>query len=68
MPVKMGIPAGFRAGLVKEVENPIYSTAVGLILHRLKSNEKATLKINGKGKRASLKRVIERMRTWFDEL
>ena len=68
MPVKIGIPTGFRAGLVKEVENPIYSTAVGLILHRLKSNEKAPIEFNSTGKGASLKRIIERMKAWFDEL
>jgi cell division protein FtsA len=68
MPVKIGIPTGFRAGLVKEVENPIYSTAVGLILHRLKNNEKATLEFNGKTKSATIKKIIERMKSWFDEL
>lgn len=68
MPVKLGIPSGFRAGLVKEVENPIYSTAVGLILHRLKNNEKATLDFNGRGKGVSIKKIIERMKSWFDEL
>jgi cell division protein FtsA len=68
MPVKLGIPTGFRAGLVKEVENPIYSTAVGLILHRLKNNEKATLEFNGKMKGAGFKRLIDRMKGWFDEL
>ncbi len=68
MPVKLGIPTGFRAGLVKEVENPIYSTAVGLILHRLKNNEQATLEFNGKSKGASVKKIIDRMKGWFDEL
>lgn len=68
MPVKLGIPSGFRAGLVKEVENPIYSTAVGLILHRLKNNEQATLEFNGKGKGAGVKKIIDRMKGWFDEL
>lgn len=68
MPVKLGIPSGFRAGLVKEVENPIYSTAVGLILHRLKNNEQATLEFNGKGKGAGVKKIIDRMKEWFDEL
>lgn len=68
MPVKLGIPTGFRAGLVKEVENPIYSTAVGLILHRLKNNEQATLEFNGKSKGAGVKKIIDRMKGWFDEL
>jgi cell division protein FtsA len=33
MPVKIGIPGGFAGGLVTEVENPMYSTCVGLVLH-----------------------------------
>ena len=37
MPVKIGIPSGVTySGLVQEVENPVYSTAVGLVLHELK--------------------------------
>ncbi len=37
MPVKIGIPSGVSySGLVQEVENPMYSTAVGLVLHELK--------------------------------
>jgi cell division protein FtsA len=37
MPVKIGIPSGVTySGLVQEVENPMYSTAVGLVLHELK--------------------------------
>jgi cell division ATPase FtsA len=33
MPVKIGIPSGFAGGLVTEVENPMYSTCIGLVLH-----------------------------------
>ena len=33
MPVKIGMPMGFGAGLVKEVESPVFSTAVGLVLY-----------------------------------
>ncbi|TAL70405.1 MAG: cell division protein FtsA [Bacteroidetes bacterium] len=37
MPVKIGIPSGVTySGLVQEVENPVYSTVVGLVLHELK--------------------------------
>jgi cell division protein FtsA len=31
MPVKIGMPVGFGAGLVKEIESPVYATAVGLV-------------------------------------
>jgi cell division protein FtsA len=33
MPVKIGMPMGFGAGLVKEIESPVYATAVGLVLY-----------------------------------
>lgn len=36
MPVKLGLPSGhLYRGLAQEIENPIYSTAVGLVLHSL---------------------------------
>jgi cell division protein FtsA len=36
MPVKIGIPSGFSGGaLAPEVESPIYSTGVGLVLRSL---------------------------------
>ena len=31
LPVKIGMPVGFGAGLVKEIESPVYATAVGLV-------------------------------------
>lgn len=38
MPVKLGVPTGISySGLAPEVENPMYSTAVGLALHGLHS-------------------------------
>lgn len=37
MEVNLGIPTGLTGGLIKEVENPIFATGVGLVLHRLKS-------------------------------
>ncbi|HEY4643841.1 MAG TPA: cell division protein FtsA, partial [Bacteroidota bacterium] len=43
MPVKIGIPTGFGGGLVKEIENPMYATAVGLVYHRLRQNDKAAI-------------------------
>jgi cell division protein FtsA len=36
VPAKIGIPQSFDGGFVKEVENPIYATAVGLIQYGLK--------------------------------
>ncbi len=68
MPVKIGIPGGFNAGLVREIENPIYATCVGLVLHGLRNMDASTLTFeNGKGG-SSLKKIIGKMRSWFDEL
>ena len=37
LPVKIGIPRGFRGGFVREIENPMYATGVGLVLHAIKN-------------------------------
>ncbi len=68
MPAKIGIPSGFNAGLVKEIENPIYATGVGLVIHGLKYQDRASLTF-GNGKNGSpVKRIFHRMKAWFDEL
>ena len=71
MEVNLGIPTGLTGGLIKEVENPIFATGVGLVLHRLKSmNDVNKIKINGKRKvkHLTLKVIFEKVKTWFDEL
>ncbi|HEX9614656.1 MAG TPA: cell division protein FtsA, partial [Bacteroidota bacterium] len=70
MPVKIGIPTGFSAGLIREIENPIFATGVGLVIHELKHRDRSAITLtmrNGKGK-GSVKNIFNRMRTWFDEL
>ena len=70
MPVKIGIPGGFNAGLVREIENPIYATCVGLVLHGLRNKETTPLSFgngNGKGD-GSIKKIFGKMKSWFDEL
>jgi cell division protein FtsA len=68
MPAKIGIPTGFNAGLVKEIENPIYATGVGLVIHGLKHQDRSLLTF-GNGKNGSpVKRIFHRMKAWFDEL
>jgi len=70
MPVKIGIPSGFASGLVREIENPIYATGVGLVLHELKHRDRSNITAamqNGRGK-GSFKNIFERMKRWFDEL
>jgi len=66
MPVKIGIPTGFSSGLVREIENPIYATGVGLVIHELKYRDRSAVKAviqNGKGKS-----ILQRMKNWFEEL
>jgi cell division protein FtsA len=68
MPVKIGIPGGFNAGLVREIENPIYATCVGLVLHGLRNKETMTLNLATGKNGGSLKKVLHKMKSWFDEL
>jgi cell division protein FtsA len=66
MPVKIGIPGGFSSGLVREIENPIYATGVGLVMHELKHRDRSGVKAviqNGKGRT-----IFQKMKSWFDEL
>jgi cell division protein FtsA len=68
MPAKIGIPTGFNAGLVKEIENPIYATGVGLVIHGLKHQDRASLTFRDKRNGSPVKRIFHRMKAWFDEL
>ena len=68
MPVKIGVPSGFSAGLVREVENPIYATCVGLVLHGLRNKDVAPLTFNNGKSGHSLKSIFTKMKSWFDEL
>ncbi|MBI5463403.1 MAG: cell division protein FtsA [Ignavibacteriales bacterium] len=66
IPVKIGIPSGFGAGLIHEIENPIYATGVGLVMHELKYRTRSSVKAmiqDGKGKT-----IFQKMKSWFDEL
>jgi cell division protein FtsA len=67
MPVKVGIPTGFSGGLVREIENPAYSTAVGLVYHGLRHQERSAIKGKVKGER-SVGDVFFKIQRWFDEL
>lgn len=66
MPVKIGTPTGFSSGLVREIENPIFATGVGLVIHELKYRDRTGLKAvinDGKGKT-----ILRRMKEWFEQL
>jgi len=70
MPVKIGFPTGFGSGLVREIENPIYATGVGLVIHELKHRDRSaiTASMGATKGRGSLKNIFDRMKLWFDEL
>jgi len=68
MPVKIGIPTGFSGGLVREIENPAYSTAVGLVYHGMKFRDRAQAPAAAGKKDKSMTRMAQKMKEWFDQL
>jgi cell division protein FtsA len=67
MPVKIGIPSGFSGGLVREISNPAYATAVGLVYHGVRHREHYSS--SGALKREkSVSGVARKMKEWFDQL
>jgi cell division protein FtsA len=70
MPVKIGIPAGFSGGLIREIENPAYSTAVGLVYYGLKYRTGGGPAATGPTttKEKSLRGIASKMKAWFDQL
>ncbi len=68
MPVKIGIPTGFSGGLVREIENPAYSTAVGLVYHGMKVRDRAPAPAQAGKKDKSMTRMAQKMKEWFDQL
>ena len=71
MPVKIGIPKGFHGGFVREIENPMYATGVGLVMHAIKNrNRGVTTNVAESNKKmsGSAKSILDKMKGWFDEL
>jgi cell division protein FtsA len=71
MEVNLGIPTGLTGGLIKEVENPIFATGVGLILHRIRTMDEINkIKLNGRkrSKPLTIKGIFNKVKQWFDEL
>ncbi len=58
-PVRLGVPQ-FVTGLVDVVNNPIYSTGVGLLLFGQQHRSRA-----GDARRGGVKSIWSRMRRWF---
>ena len=65
MPVRKGCPTNF-GGLKNIVQNPIYSTAVGLIIHGSRS-ERPTSRFVKKGK-GFCDKVKNNVQIWYEEL
>ena len=80
MPVKIGMPMGFGAGLVREVESPVFSTAVGLVLYAFKHHapaqyvheeipaEPAAVPEEEAAMGGHAGNIFSRMKEWFEQL
>jgi len=73
MDAKIGYPRGLTGGLIDEVQSPIYSTGVGLVLHSVytKSTTGQLPTASGgnpKGVEKILAQIRNRMKSWFKEL
>jgi len=83
MDTRVGVPTGLAGGLVEEVTDPKFSTAVGLVLYGLQPDilgaapllgdgsaralDGVTLNANGNG-HSLMDKIAGRMKGWFDEL
>lgn len=74
MPVKIGIPSGITySGLAPEVENPIYSTSVGLALYGLEDGnkpekQKGTKKAEIKEHKEKSKNIFNKFKNFLEEI
>jgi cell division protein FtsA len=64
VPTRIGRPMGIR-GLVDVVSNPMYATAVGLVLYGARVQPKKKFRIRD---RNIFNRVMARMKKWFKEI
>ncbi len=64
LPTRIGKPMGIR-GLVDVVNNPMYATAVGLVIYGARSESKKKFRIRDKN---IFNRVMGRMKKWFKEI
>jgi len=74
MDAKIGTPRGLSGGLIEEVDNPIYATGVGLVMHAIKTGgggqNQAMVPSSSKGSNVEkvMDKIAERMKSWFKEL
>ena len=64
LPARRGYPWGV-GGIREQVDNPMYATGVGLILHALHHQD--DLALNGRRSRRGLWRTVDNMKGWFRE-
>jgi cell division protein FtsA len=64
LPTRIGRPMGIR-GLVDVVNNPMYATAVGLVLYGARAQPQKKFRIRDTN---IFNRVMARMRRWFKEI
>jgi cell division protein FtsA len=63
MPVRLGLPQQQQVkGLAEVVQNPIYSTAVGLLLHARENTQGAA---RGRALSNNVQGIFDRMQSWF---
>lgn len=73
---RMGVPLGLAGGMVAEVADPKFATAVGLVLYglRAETTPASGLALGGDGAagfaegESLIDKIAGRMRSWFDEL
>ena len=69
MPVKIGIPSGFAGGLVAEVENPMYSTCVGLVMQGIRNMRAGSYDEGGTREGGGfVHRAVHSIKQFFNEL
>lgn len=74
MDAKIGKPMGLSGGLTAEVNNPIFATGVGLVMHAIKTGSgpqnPAIVPSSTKGSSVEkvMERLADRMKSWFKEL
>ncbi|MHB1585715.1 MAG: cell division protein FtsA [Acidiferrobacteraceae bacterium] len=64
MPVRLGVPQ-YLGGLSSVVQNPIYSTGVGLVLHGSRETDRQRPAHSGRRVSMGLGDLVERMKGWF---
>jgi cell division protein FtsA len=63
MPVRLGLPQQHQVkGLAEVVQNPIYSTGVGLLLHARENAQGAS---RGRALPTNVQGILDRMQSWF---